>query len=45
MNETFDVGNPTKENIDFAFKNLVFYVISSIQLDIYKEQKKSSYKF
>lgn len=45
MNETFDVGNPTKENIDFAFKNLVFYVISSIQLGIYKEQKKSSYKF
>ena len=41
MNETFDVGNPTKENIDFAFKNLIFYVTASTQLDIYKEQKKN----
>lgn len=41
MNENFNVGNPTKENIDYAFKNLVFYVASSIQLDIYKEQKEN----
>ena len=39
MNENFNVGNPTKENIDFAFKNLIFYITASIQLDIYKEQK------
>ena len=41
MNETFDVGNPTKENIDFAFKNLIFYITASTRLDIYKEQKKN----
>lgn len=40
MNENFNVGNPTKENIDFAFKNLIFYITASIQLDIYKEQKR-----
>lgn len=41
MNETFNVGNPTKENIDYAFKNLIFYVTSSTQLNIYKEQKEN----
>ena len=41
MSETFNVENPTKENIDFAFKNLIFYVTASIQLDVYKEQKKN----
>lgn len=41
MNENFNVGNPTKENIDYAFKNLIFYVSASIQLDIYKEQKEN----
>ena len=40
MKETFNVGNPTKENIDYAFKNLIFYITASTQLDIYKEQKK-----
>ena len=40
MKETFNVENPTKENIDYAFKNLIFYVTASTQLDIYKEQKK-----
>lgn len=39
MEITFNVGNPTKENIDYAFKNLIFYVVASTQLDIYKEQK------
>ena len=39
MEETFNVGNPTKENIDYAFKNLIFYVTASTQLDIYIEQK------
>lgn len=39
MDKTFNVGNPTKENIDYAFKNLIFYVTSSTQLDIYREKK------
>ena len=38
MEETFSVGNPTRENIDYAFKNLIYYVTASTQLDIYKEQ-------
>lgn len=41
MEETFNVGNPTRENIDYAFKNLIFYVTASIQLNIYKEQKEN----
>ncbi len=41
MDETFNVGSPTKENIDYAFKNLVFYVTASTQLDIYKDQKEN----
>lgn len=39
MEERFNVGNPTKENIAYAFKNLIYYVTASIHLDIYKEQK------
>ena len=39
MEETFNVGNPTKENIDYAFKNLIFYITASTQIDIYNEQK------
>lgn len=39
MEEKFNVGNPTKENIDYAFKNLIYYVTASTMLDIYKEQK------
>lgn len=41
MGEVFNVANPTKENIDYAFKNLVFYVTASTQLDLYKEQKEN----
>ena len=41
MEETFNVGSPTKENIDYAFKNLIFYVTASTQLDIYKDQKEN----
>lgn len=41
MEVNFNVGNPTKENIDYAFKNLVFYVNASFQLDIYKDQKEA----
>ena len=40
MEETFNVGNPTKDNIIYAFKNLIFYINASIQLEIYKEYKK-----
>lgn len=39
MEENFNVENPTKENIDYAFKNLIFYVTSSTLLDLYKDQK------
>ena len=41
MEEMFNVGKPTRENIDFAFKNLIFYVTASTKLDIYKEQKEN----
>lgn len=41
MEETFNVGKPTKENIDYALKNLNFYVTASTKLDIYKQQKES----
>ena len=41
MEDTFNVGNPTRENFDYAFKNLIYYVTASTQLDIYKEQKEN----
>ncbi len=41
MEETFSVENPIRENIDYAFKNLIFYVTASTQLDIYIEQKEN----
>lgn len=41
MNKTFNVENPTKENIDYAFKNLIFYITASTQLNIYKKQKQN----
>ena len=41
MEEIFNVGTSRKENIDYAFKNLVFYVTASTQLDLYKEQKEN----
>lgn len=39
MEETFNVGIPTRENVDYAFKNLIFYSTASTKLDIYKKQK------
>ncbi len=39
MDKTFNVANPTKENIDYAFKNLLYYVTSSTSLEIYKDKK------
>ena len=41
MNEKFNVGNPTRENIDYAFKNLIYYVTASTQLDVYSKQKEN----
>ncbi len=41
MDETFNVGNPTRENIDYAFKNLIYYVTASVQLNIYSNQKEN----
>ncbi len=29
MKGTFNVEKPTRENIDYAFKNLMFYVVAS----------------
>ena len=40
MIENFNVKNPTKENIEYAFKNLIFYITASIQLDLYQEQQR-----
>lgn len=41
MEKTFNIKNPTKENIDYAFKNLIFYVTASALLDLYKKQKEN----
>ena len=41
MDKTFNVGTPTKENIDYAFKNLIYYVTASTQLDVYSKQKEN----
>lgn len=41
MDETFNVGTPTKENIDYAFKNLIYYITASTQLDVYSKQKEN----
>lgn len=41
MDNDFNVGNPTKENIEYAFKNLVYYVQASCLLDVYKAKKES----
>ena len=39
MEEKFDVKKPTNENIEYAFKNLLFYVTASANLDLYRSQK------
>ena len=44
MEKTFNIENPTKENIDYAFKNLIFYVTASTLLDLYKKQKENFQK-
>ena len=40
----FNVNVSTKENIEYAFKNLLFYVNSSFYLDEYKEYKELIHK-
>lgn len=37
----FNVGVPSRENIEYAFKNLFFYVNGALCLDIYQKQKKA----
>ena len=44
MEEDFNAKNPTRENIDYAFKNLIFYVTSSTLLDQYKKEKQNFQK-
>ena len=39
MNNDFNVKNPSKENIDLAFKNLVYYLFASTNLNLYEEQR------
>ena len=39
MKENFNVATPTKENIEYAFKNLIFYVTAASQLHLYKDYK------
>lgn len=35
----FNVADPTKDNIEYAFKNLIFYLIASTSLKIYEDKK------
>ena len=39
MKENFNVATPTKENIDYAFKNLIYYANSCIELEEYSNYK------
>lgn len=39
MKENFNVKNPTSEYIEWAFKNLLFYITASSKLEIYKLQR------
>lgn len=41
LDNNFNVGTPTSENIEYAFKNLLFYLNASSCLDIYSEQRNS----
>lgn len=40
IDENFNVSMPTKENIEYAFKNLLFYLTGSSCLDIYRSNHK-----
>ena len=39
MEDNFNVANPTKENIDYAIKNLLFFVTASASIEEYKNYK------
>ena len=39
MND-FNVNNLSKDNTDYAFKNLIYYIDASIELKEYKDYKK-----
>lgn len=36
VNDNFNVGTPTKENIECAFKNLLYYLTCSTVLELYE---------
>lgn len=44
MNKHFNVGIPTQDNIDYAFKNLLFYLTASSKLNLYKNDKEEFQK-
>lgn len=44
MDKEFNVGSPTKDNIEFAFKNLLFYLTASSRLNLYKEENEEFQK-
>lgn len=44
MNKDFNVGIPTQDNIDCAFKNLLFYLTASSKLNLYKSDKEEFQK-
>ena len=39
MEDNFNVENPTKENIEYAIKNLLFCVTASLSIEEYKDCK------
>lgn len=39
IDNNFNVGNPTKENIEYAFKNLLFYANAAACLNLYIGQR------
>lgn len=40
IEKEFNVGTPTKENVEYAFKNLLYYLTASTCLEIYCDRKK-----
>ena len=40
VEDNFNVNKPTEENIEYAFKNLLYYLTGSVYLNIYKYSKK-----
>ena len=42
MADDFNVANPTKENIEYAIKNLLFYVTAAASIEEYRDYKEHS---